>query len=82
MKHNIQLVRGNMKLPFGVWWETFQQEHRLPWTTETRQEAPFITMCHGDTEQYFYTKDLGEAHFQVWEKVVASYSGCCSVSTR
>ncbi len=36
-------------------------------------------MCHGDTEQYLYTKDLGEAHFQVWEKVVASYSGCCSV---
>ncbi len=25
------------------------------------------------------SKDLGEAHFQVWEKVVASYSGCCSV---
>ncbi|HCW7624882.1 TPA: bifunctional transcriptional regulator/O-phospho-L-serine synthase SbnI [Staphylococcus aureus] len=67
------------KVPFGVWWETLQQEHRLPWTTETRQEAPFITMCHGDTEQYLYTKDLGETHFQVWEKVVASYSGCCSV---
>nr|WFN99282.1 ParB N-terminal domain-containing protein [Staphylococcus aureus] len=66
-------------VPFGVWWKTVQQEHRLPWTTETRQEAPFITMCHGDTEQYLYTKDLGEAHFQVWEKVVASYSGCCSV---
>ncbi len=48
--------------------ETLQQEHRLPWTTETRQEAPFITMCHGDTEQYLYTKDLGEAHFQVWGK--------------
>ncbi len=40
MKHNIQLVHGNIKFHL-VWWETLQQEHRLPWTTETRQEAPF-----------------------------------------
>ncbi len=65
---DIQLVHGNIKFHL-VCGETLQQEHRLPWTTETRQEAPFITMCHGDTEQYLYTKDLGEAHFQVWKRL-------------
>ncbi len=59
---NIQLVHGNIKFHL-VWWETLQQEHRLPWTTETRQEAPFITMCHGDTEQYLYTQRFRRSTF-------------------
>ncbi|MBF0840650.1 MULTISPECIES: bifunctional transcriptional regulator/O-phospho-L-serine synthase SbnI [Mammaliicoccus] len=67
------------KVPFGLWWKKIQQEHQLPWTTETRQEAPFITMCHGDVEQYLYTKDLGGSPFHVWERVVASYSDCFSI---
>ncbi|SPZ98748.1 Siderophore staphylobactin biosynthesis protein SbnI [Staphylococcus aureus] len=79
MKHNIQLVHGNIKFHLVCGGKRYNKNIAYHGLLRPRQEAPFITMCHGDTEQYLYTKDLGEAHFQVWEKVVASYSGCCSV---
>ena len=55
------------------WWETLQQEHANHGGLR-QDKKRHLSMLYGDTEQYLYTKDLGDDIFQkLWEKVVAGY---------
>lgn len=63
----------------GKWWQNLQQDPTFPWTTEARQETPFITVCQRHHEQYLYADDLGQSKLAAWSKVVASYSNNCAV---
>ncbi|MDT0783819.1 bifunctional transcriptional regulator/O-phospho-L-serine synthase SbnI [Staphylococcus pseudintermedius] len=67
------------KIPNGAWCEGLTDEELLPWTTEVRDETPFITMCDQQTEHYLYVADLTVDKLDIWKKVVNSYSASCNV---
>ncbi len=58
------------KVPFGVWWETLQQEHRLPWTTENDKKRHLLRcVIELDIRTIFVYERFRQTHFKYGKRL-------------